>query len=142
MKLEEKIFLLRKEKGLTQLQVAEKIDVSRQAISKWESGTAVPSIDNLKLLGELYGVPVDTLLSSDDIVRERTTVPDKETIEGQKVKGRIKKYLIIIACVLILAVVAGVIYRGTVYEKSENREFSEMGSENWGNDEEGFSFSW
>lgn len=65
MKLEEKIVLLRKEKGLTQLQAAEKLNVSRQAISKWESGSAVPSIDNLKYLGELYGVPVDYLLNDD-----------------------------------------------------------------------------
>ena len=54
MKLVEKMVMLRKAKGLTQLQVAEKINVSRQAISKWESGSAVPSINNLKYLAELF----------------------------------------------------------------------------------------
>ena len=58
----EKIALLRKEKGLSQLEVAEKLNVSRQAISRWEMGAAMPSTDNLKYLGELYGVPVDVLL--------------------------------------------------------------------------------
>ena len=58
----EKIALLRKEKGLSQLEVAEKLNVSRQAISRWEVGAAMPSTDNLKYLGELYGVPVDVLL--------------------------------------------------------------------------------
>ena len=59
----EKIALLRKEKGLSQLEVAEKLNVSRQAISRWEVGAAMPSTDNLKYLGELYDVPVDVLLN-------------------------------------------------------------------------------
>lgn len=41
----EKLILLRKEKGLTQMQVAEEINVSRQAISGWETGAVVPSIE-------------------------------------------------------------------------------------------------
>ena len=54
MELKEKLVALRKEKGLTQLAVAEKLDVSRQAISRWESGIAQPSTDNLKCLGALF----------------------------------------------------------------------------------------
>ena len=65
MELKEKLVALRKEKGLTQLAVAEKLDVSRQAISRWESGITLPSTDNLKSLSALYGVPVDYLLNSD-----------------------------------------------------------------------------
>lgn len=65
MELKEKLVALRKEKGLTQSAVAEKLDVSRQAISRWESGIALPSTDNLKSLSALYGVPVDYLLNSD-----------------------------------------------------------------------------
>lgn len=48
MELKEKLVALRKEKGLTQLAVAEKLDVSRQAISRWESGIAQPSTDSSK----------------------------------------------------------------------------------------------
>lgn len=58
MELKEKLVALRKEKGLTQLVVAEKLNVSRQAISRWESGTALPSTDNLRCLGALYEVPI------------------------------------------------------------------------------------
>ena len=61
MELKEKLVALRKEKGLTQLAVAEKLDVSRQAISRWESGVALPSTDNLKYLSSLYEAPVDYL---------------------------------------------------------------------------------
>lgn len=47
------------------MDLAEKLGVSRQAISRWEVGTAVPSTDNLKTLSDLYGVPVDYLLNDD-----------------------------------------------------------------------------
>lgn len=62
MTLGEKLVFLRKELGLSQLEAAEKLNVSRQAISRWEVGAAMPSVDNLKYLSELYGVPVDVLL--------------------------------------------------------------------------------
>lgn len=48
--------------NLTQEQVAEKLSVSRQAVSKWENGTAEPSTANLLALAELFGVSIDTLL--------------------------------------------------------------------------------
>lgn len=56
MELKEKLVALRKEKGLTQIAVAEKLNVSRQAISRWESGMALPSTDNKlkKRYWELY----------------------------------------------------------------------------------------
>lgn len=73
MELKEKLVALRKEKGLTQSAVTEKLDVSRQAISRWESGIALPSTDNLKSLSALYGVPIDYLLNS-DVERERDQV--------------------------------------------------------------------
>ena len=65
MELKEKLVALRKEKGLTQLVVAEKLNVSRQAISRWESGTALPSTDNLRCLGALYEVPIDYLVNEE-----------------------------------------------------------------------------
>lgn len=63
--LSEKLFDLRKAKGLTQAELAEMLQVSRQAISRWEVGTAVPSTDKLKLLCQIYDVPVDSLLRDD-----------------------------------------------------------------------------
>lgn len=62
MKLEEKLVSLRKEKGLSQLKLAEMMNVSRQAISRWEVGTAVPSTDNLNYLGRLYMTKIDGFL--------------------------------------------------------------------------------
>ena len=56
MELSEKLTTLRKSKGLSQLELAEAINVSRQAISRWEVGTATPSAENLKCLSEYYEI--------------------------------------------------------------------------------------
>lgn len=65
MNLTEKLIYLRKKQGLTQVELAEKLDVSRQAVSKWESEVTVPSLDNLKTLGKFYGVSMDYLLNDE-----------------------------------------------------------------------------
>lgn len=67
MELHEKLIQLREEKGLSQLKVAEILDVSRQAVSKWEVGTALPSTKNLCGLRELYGVSMDYLVGDGDM---------------------------------------------------------------------------
>ncbi|MDE6728034.1 MAG: helix-turn-helix domain-containing protein [Oscillospiraceae bacterium] len=52
----------RKKNGYTQEQVAEKIGVSRQAVAKWERGEALPDIENVVALADIYGVTVDSLV--------------------------------------------------------------------------------
>ena len=61
----EKIAVLRKEQGMSQEALGEKLGLSRQAVSKWEADQAVPTMDNLMELSKLFGVPVDTLLRPD-----------------------------------------------------------------------------
>lgn len=61
----EKLVSLRKEKGLSQLQLAEEINVSRQAISRWEVGLAVPSREKLRALSELYGYTMGNATTED-----------------------------------------------------------------------------
>ncbi len=78
MKLDEKLVRLRKEKGLTQLELAEAVKVSRQAVSKWESGGGVPSTENLRGLSELYGVSVDYLLNEEEQKPENGNAPKNE----------------------------------------------------------------
>ena len=58
----EKLQKLRTRAGLSQDQLAKLLDVSRQAVSKWESGTADPSTSNLLALAKLFGVPAEELL--------------------------------------------------------------------------------
>lgn len=62
MKLSEKILLLRKRQGLSQEALAEQLHVSRQAVSRWEMGTALPDAANLLQLSGLFGVTADYLL--------------------------------------------------------------------------------
>ena len=68
MEFNEKIQELRKQKGLTQEDLAEKLYVSRTAISKWESGRGYPNIESLKAISKFFSVTVDELLSTDEVL--------------------------------------------------------------------------
>ena len=68
MEFNEKLQELRKNKGLTQEELAEALYVSRTAISKWESGRGYPSIDSLKTIAKYFSVTIDELLSSDEVL--------------------------------------------------------------------------
>lgn len=65
MTLEEQIKHYRKQAGLSQEKMAEKIGVSRQAITKWENGTGTPDIANLMAIADLFQISVDELLSNE-----------------------------------------------------------------------------
>ena len=65
MEFNEKLQDLRKQKGLTQEELAEALFVSRTAVSKWESGRGYPNIDSLKSIAKFFGVTVDQLLSTE-----------------------------------------------------------------------------
>ena len=65
MKLCDKIFDLRKKQGLSQEQLAERLNVSRQAVSRWESGAALPDANNVLQLSDLFAVTTDYLLHDD-----------------------------------------------------------------------------
>lgn len=67
MELSEKLLNLRKANDLTQEQLAEKIGISRQSVSKWESGQAVPELDKIVALCELFNVTTDYLLKPSEI---------------------------------------------------------------------------
>ena len=62
MTLGEKIYKLRTKRSMTQEQLAEKIGVSRQSVSKWETDCAIPDIEKLKLLAEIFEVSITELL--------------------------------------------------------------------------------
>ena len=68
MELNEKLQQLRKQKGLTQEELAQALYVSRTAISKWESGRGYPSIDSLKAIAKFFGISVDELLSGEQLL--------------------------------------------------------------------------
>lgn len=68
MEFNEKLLELRKQKGLTQEELAASLYVSRTAISKWESGRGYPNIESLKAIAKFFSVTVDELLSTDEVL--------------------------------------------------------------------------
>ena len=82
MELSQKLKELRKKQGLTQLELAERLFVSRQAISGWEAGTSRPSTENLQSLSRLFNIPLETLLD-DTAEAEPAAAPEKLPAEEQ-----------------------------------------------------------
>lgn len=76
MELSEKILTLRRARGLSQEALAEQIHVSRQAVSRWENGTALPDASNILQLSKLFAVSADYLLNND--WEENTPMPETE----------------------------------------------------------------
>jgi len=86
LSLEEKLTSLRQERGLTQTEAAEELGVSRQAVSKWETGAAVPATESLANLGRLYHVPVDYLLSEEAERAEEENAPEAGGIDAESTR--------------------------------------------------------
>ena len=80
MEFNEKLQELRKQKGLTQEGLAEKLYVSRTAISKWESGRGYPNIESLKMIAKFFSVTVDELLSSGEVL----TIAEEDNKQKEK----------------------------------------------------------
>ena len=66
MTFSEKLKLIRKNRGLTQEELAEKLDVSRQSIAKWENGLSFPEIYHLINLTDIFNVTIDNLVKDDE----------------------------------------------------------------------------
>ena len=109
MKLEERLAALRQEKGLSQADVAEALDVSRQAISGWERGTNIPSAENLICLARLYDISLDCLLNgSEHTPVEAGSDPGTASNPGAAGKNHWNKKVIAVvaavACLLFIGV--------------------------------------
>ncbi len=81
MPLSEKLYTLRKERSLSQEELAEAMQVSRQAISKWESGISIPESEKLLIISRYFGVSVDWLL------KDEVEMPELSGASGQPEKA-------------------------------------------------------
>lgn len=101
--LGEKLKSARKDAGLTQEQLAVKLMVSRQAITKWEADKGVPDIENLKSLSQLLGVSIDYLLDNGEqlnlsVIREKINLEEftyKRKLSGRWIKKAGKKDMVV-----------------------------------------------
>lgn len=107
MELNEKIMSFRKQKGLSQQEVAEALDVSRQAVSRWEVGASLPSMENLLALSKLFGISIGELTSAGEPldVPEHGGEESQERKKASRLKGR--KWLL--GVVLAVVVIGGVL---------------------------------
>ena len=99
MKLSDKIIGLRKSNGMSQEDLAEKLDVSRQAISRWESGTAMPDANNILQLSKLFGVTTDYLLNDD--YQSDNDLPKVKEVQNDNL-GQIMIYLVTLEVMVLL----------------------------------------
>ena len=113
MEFGNRLYELRKQKGLSQEELASCLDVTRQTVSKWELGDSTPDMDKLVLLGELFEISLDELVLDKVSVTTRldelgTKVMTKEN--KQKAKKGLKAFGIIAGAVLAIDAISAIIY--------------------------------
>lgn len=92
MKTKEIIYELRTKNGLSQDELAEKIHVTRQAVSRWETGDTMPNTETLKLLSGLFNVSINTLLGSPrQLICQCCGMPLEDTIIGKEKDGTLNE---------------------------------------------------
>ena len=96
MKFNENLKFLRKKEGLTQEELAEKLNVSRQSVTKWESGNAIPDIEKIKEIAYIFLISVDSLIG------------DIENKTPNKLKKRIQDIGWFIFAILVFAVIVNI----------------------------------
>lgn len=94
----QKIQTLRKQRGLTQEQLAQRLGVSRQAVSRWELDESLPETANLLPLGEVLGVSLDTLLDpaqglEGPVLKEEPSAPAAPAPTAPSLRGLLKRRL-------------------------------------------------
>lgn len=101
MTLSEKLYSLRRKQGLSQEALAEKLDCSRQVISKWENGTTTPDAEMLQKYSELFGVSIDYLVK-EDIEKPTSVQPTGKNDGNKKLLGILGLVLSLMGCVSLI----------------------------------------
>ena len=152
MTLREKLIVLRDKAGISQMSLAHQLDVSRQAVSRWESGDTTPSMDKLKALAKIYDVSLDWLCS--DMADERPfggmePLDDNETNNANtSAEIRKKRTIRYIAIALTVGVITlACIWLATRLKNNEmtGAQFEDMEVENVDMPDQavnGFDFEW
>ena len=111
MKFNEKLVNLRKKHNLSQEQVAEKLKVARQTISKWELGETTPEMDKLIMISELYNITLDELMKEEN---EGKVINDPNNTNSQKLAGMTIKilngigiFILIVAILYVFLMIIG-----------------------------------
>lgn len=122
--LNENIKVIRKSKGLSQEELAIKLNVVRQTVSKWENGLSVPDSDMLISISEALETPVNTLLGetvaeveADDlkVISEKLEVINLQLAKRKTTRRKIAHWMLISLCVVIVTVFAALVVLNSPY---------------------------
>ncbi len=139
MVLASKLKFLRRKIGLSQMELAEKLGVSRQAISSWEAGASRPSVDNLQCLSKLYNIPLEVLLDDTAEAEPLAETPVNKAVDVQKNKKHIK----IIAAIIFLLLIILEVAISVTSSDGETAQIEEMENIPWDSaDTEEFEVEW
>lgn len=122
MALSEKLYTLRKKSGLSQEQLAEQLNVSRQAISKWESGASIPESDKLIAISNYFNVSLDYLMKEDN--EQSKDTPQTEQSKSAQMADRTQRSVGFIICIggIICLIVWGLL---SVLNSTASNQISE-----------------
>lgn len=127
MKFNEKILDLRRQKGWSQEELGNKLDVSRQTISKWEIGATTPELENLVMLSEVFDISIDELVDNPrtqtDIKEDNTKVEEKELTSKQSKSKKKISWVIIIIIFLLSGICGSVYFRSNMLRKANIRMY-------------------
>lgn len=128
MELKERLAALRRERGLTQDELAQAVGVTRQAVSKWERGVIAPSTVNLVALGQFYGVPLDELANGEQANEKQTAAvavaeqPEEEPPRKKAVHLKIMGTCVAAVFVLLVAAASVITIVSVIAKKTEKPE--------------------
>ena len=121
MKFEEKLIILRKQNLLSQEGLAEKLDVTRQTVSKWELGQSRPDMDKLTLMSKLFDVSIDTLTNDEVFLDDKKEEVRKEKSNKKTNGGGNRKFLLYIFILIFIASLTTLTYR-VAYSIKEKKD--------------------
>ena len=101
MNLSEKLTMIRKKEGYSQEEAAEKLNVTRQTISNWETGQTSPSIEQSISIAKLYKISLDELTDIRNVIENKVS-------NTEKIAGYMMLYIKFIAAVLVVLVIIGI----------------------------------
>ena len=118
MELKDKLAELRNKKGLSQIAAAEALNVSRQAISRWETGASAPGTENLIELSRLYGVSMDALVNGGEPGCKENEAESAAAAPPRRTSRRLRLAVIALALAVLAAIIGAYLsWRGESDDK-------------------------
>lgn len=124
MELSKKVYEMRKAQGLSQEQLAEKLGVSRQSVSKWEAGESMPELERVVEMSKIFNVSTDYLLKESEVdeltVRTQALEKKQQALLSETEKAKRRRYRIL-SCVVVylLAFAITIVFRFALFEFHE-----------------------